>query len=96
MLLQARFQQHCNSLFSFDWIPPIHAQLAEGVCIEQMDWQHARLLSVPRYSKPFGTKWKRGTACGLAQGILIKQQKVPLCLKVNVLVKSMPAPVFCL
>ena len=77
-------------------MPPTHAQLAEDVYVEQIDWQDAHLLSVPRYSKPFGTKWKRGTACGLAQGILIKQQKVPLCLKLNVSVKSMPVPVFCL
>ena len=33
-VIAGQFQQHCNSLFSFDSLPPIHAQLAEGACIE--------------------------------------------------------------
>lgn len=49
----------------------------------------------PAIASPLGQS-ERGTAYGLAEGILIKQQKVQLCLKLNVLVKSMPAPVFCL
>lgn len=44
---------------------------------------------------PLGLSERRGTAFDLGQGILTKQQKVPLCLKLNILVKSMPAPVFC-
>lgn len=54
MPLQDKFQHHHNSFLSFDSIPPIHAQLAGSVCIEQIVGLRAHLLSVPTIANPLG------------------------------------------